>query len=261
MRCSVLLSLAISLAGFPRAATPPPRLIETVLPGLRYGPSCSSAISLQNLGEQDVSVDIEGHRSSGALVPIEGHPGMRVRLGAGEIGSYKLHIPDEEAGAWATIRERVPVDRPVARVAVSATTECVVKNELHQANREVAYPLKNPWFSGEVADVRGNIILLINTTVEAVTATVCYSAGYYSVPATPPRRVTFRPICSADLEFQIPPFGSRRFPIEGDPQSQFLLRTSGDGIVLQMLRPVHEGVRIYEVDSTIKFGEEVPNRN
>src|SRR6478672_5568279 len=132
MRCSVLLSLAIWLPGFLHAATPSPRVVETVLPGLAYGPSCSSAISLQNLGEQDVTVENEGHQSSGALVPIEGDSGMRVRLGAGEIGLYRLHIPDQDADAWATIRERVPVDRPAARIAVSATTECVVKNELHQ---------------------------------------------------------------------------------------------------------------------------------
>jgi hypothetical protein len=265
------LALALLVSGLLPTAPERAPAFETVVPALAYGGSCASTIFLQNLGRRAVEVELEGHRSSGALVPIEGHSGMTVRLAAGEIGQYKLHITGEDTDAWVKIRELVPAasaaqqgrgSPPVQRtaqapspvVAVSGTTECLVKNELHEASREVAYPLRNPWFSGEVAGLQGHVILLINTTAETATASACYSSGAsYSVPAS----AEFQPLCSISTQVQIPPFGSRRFPIEAAEQSQFLLRTSGTGIVLQMLEPSREGARVYTVDSTIKFGGEV----
>jgi hypothetical protein len=47
--------------------------------------------------------------------------------------------------------------------------------------------------------------------------------------------------------------------VEREGNSYFSLKTRGDSVVLQMLRPASEGVRIYIVDSTIKFGGEVPD--
>jgi hypothetical protein len=38
-----------------------------------------------------------------------------------------------------------------------------------------------------------------------------------------------------------------------DGNSHFSLKTEGNAIVLQMLRPLATGVKIYTVDSTIKF--------
>ena len=46
--------------------------------------------------------------------------------------------------------------------------------------------------------------------------------------------------------------------MEREGSSYFSMKTWGDSIVLQMLRPAKEGVRLYTVDSTIKFGGEVP---
>jgi hypothetical protein len=99
------------------------------------------------------------------------------------------------------------------------------------------------------------VISFINTSERAAKAAACYSAGgLYSVPE---RGTELLPVCSAAFEVQIPPFGSREFPVERDGSSHFSLKTVGDAIVLEMLRPVEANVRVYEVDSSIKFGEEV----
>ena len=68
-----------------------------------------------------------------------------------------------------------------------------------------------------------------------------------------------KPLCSAAFEVQIPPFGTREFPVERQGNTWFSLKTRGDSVVLQMLRPLSQAARIYTVDSTIRFGGEVPN--
>jgi hypothetical protein len=65
-------------------------------------------------------------------------------------------------------------------------------------------------------------------------------------------------LCSWSEEVAIPPFGSREFPVEREGANEFALRTRGESIVLLLLRPVAAGLRVYRVDSTIRFGSEVP---
>jgi hypothetical protein len=65
------------------------------------------------------------------------------------------------------------------------------------------------------------------------------------------------PVCSDSFRVQVPPFGSRRFPVQRGESTHFEMRTEGRGIVLQMLRPVDAWVRLYRVDSSVKFGEVV----
>jgi len=222
------------------------RVAESVLPALSYGPSCFSTVSLQNLGDRPVRVDVEGHRTSGALVALAGQEGMTVQLAPGEAGNYRLQI--DEGDAWVRVREYIPAADLSPVVAVAGATECVVGNELHTARREVAYPTRNPWFSADAAKVRGETILLINVHEHAARAKLCYSVA----------DAEFKPVCSNDDDVQIPPFGSRQFLIDADPHARVTLRTRGDHIVLQMLKPVKPGVRVYTVDSTIKFGDELP---
>ena len=45
-----------------------------------------------------------------------------------------------------------------------------------------------------------------------------------------------------------------------DGAIHFSMQTQGESIVLQMLRPLATGVKIYSVDSTIKFGAEITTR-
>jgi hypothetical protein len=48
--------------------------------------------------------------------------------------------------------------------------------------------------------------------------------------------------------------------VEHEGNSHFSMKTQGDAIVLQMLRPLETGVKIYSVDSTIKFGGEASSQ-
>jgi hypothetical protein len=95
---------------------------------------------------------------------------------------------------------------------------------------------------------------MVNTSERAAKASLCYSAGnLYSVPDKASAATQFTPICSQSFDVQIPPFAARQFPVARDGSSHFSLKTEGAAIVLQMLRPLATGVKIYTVDSTIKF--------
>jgi hypothetical protein len=144
-------------------------------------------------------------------------------------------------------------------VALSGVTECRDGEQLRVANCQVAFPTRDPWFSGDIAELRGAMVTLINTSERAAQASACYSSGsLYSAPDLVEPGTQLRDLCSSMVDVQIPPFGTREFPVERAGNSHFSLRTRGDAIVLQMLRSTKEGVRIYSVDSTIQFGQEVP---
>jgi hypothetical protein len=233
-------------------------VIELVLPALAYGPKCSSTLELHNLSERPVILEVEGHRSGGALVPLIGHPSLTVRLKPAERVSYKLQTDEETTGAWTKVREIVPSPQLTPAVAVSGTTECVIGDQLRSTTREPAYPIRNPWFAGNVSEIPSEEILVINTSERAATVWLCYSAGnLYAVPSeTRPAQLT--QLCSSEATVQIPPFGTRQFPVQRDHNSYFSLKTEGNGIVLQMLHPLDATVRLYKVDSTITFGHDEP---
>jgi hypothetical protein len=246
------------LAGTLLAASPD-RVSESVLPALAYGRSCSSTVLLRSLADTPIALELEAHRSSGALVPLTGpltgHAGLAVRLNPGEKASYRLQVEEETTGAWVKIRERIPSSRASVAVAVSGSIECRAGNQVRIAAREVAFPTRNPWFSGEVADLHGAVIALVNASEGTARAVVCYAGGaWVVVPGG-----EWSPVCSATVDIQIPPFGSREFPLDRDGNSYFSIKTRGDALVLQMLRPVAADIKIYTVDSTIKFGGEVPD--
>jgi len=243
------------------------RVVESVVPALAYGARCSSTVEIQNLSDRPVVVDVEAHKASGALVAVAGHPEIAVHLSPRERSRYKLAIEEETESAWVKVRERVPSPRLSPVVAVSGATECVVGNQLRTTGREVVYPTQNPWFSGDVTELRGGLLSLINTSEHAVKASACYSSGgLFSTPADAPAAVPaaaaaaaeLKPICTTAFEVQIPPFGAREFPVEREGSSHFSLKTQGAAIVLEMLRPLEPSVKMYQVDSSIQFGSEVP---
>ena len=176
--------------------------------------------------------------------------GLRRRRLSGAL----VQVEEETTGAWVKIRERIPPSRASLAVAVSGSTECRAGNQVRIATREVAFPTRSPWFSGDVANLHGAVIALINASESTARAVICYAGGaWVGVPGT-----EWRPICSSTVDVQIPPFGSREFPLDRDGNSYFSIRTRGDSLVLQMLRPEEADIKIYAVDSTIKFGGEVP---
>jgi hypothetical protein len=237
------------------------RVVESILPSLDYGPTCWSSLELQNLGDRQVTVEIEPHRASGGLVGLVGHGQLTMRLNSGEHSSYRLEILEETGRAWVKIRERIPSPQQFSVIAVSGRAECAVENQLRSTPREVAYPTRNPWFSGDIEEMHGNLISLVNTSEFAAKASLCYSAGnLYSRPSDARPETELTPICSANFDVQIPPYASRQFPVEHEGNSHFSMKTQGDAIVLQMLRPLETGVKIYSVDSTIKFGGEASSQ-
>ena len=230
------------------------RIVESVLPSLAYGSACWSSVDLQNLGDRAVTVDLEAHRASGALVALVDHPQVTVSLQAGEHAGFRLEIDEETGAAWVKARERVPSPDLSPVVAISGHTECVVENQLRTTAREVAFPLRNPSFSTDIDELHGDLVSVVNTSEKSAQLWLCYSSGnLYSVPDGSHAGAQLTPLCSNSFDVQLAPFSARQFPVERDGSSGFSMKTRGEAIVLQMLRPLGAGVRIYSVDSTIKF--------
>jgi hypothetical protein len=232
-------------------------VLQSIVPALPYTSSCRSRVVLLNTGDIPVKVEVEGHAETGALVALTGHA-SRTWLGPQEHVEYRLQIEGEAEGAWFRVREYVPAgDSPV--IAIRPASECVVGNQLRSTTRQVAFPMRSPWFSGAVADLHGTSIWVVNVSDHPAHASACYSSGsYYVIPGESPRDHNARPpqtttICSAAEQVQIAPFASRQFPVERDGNSHFSLHTEGPAIVLQTLRPIEIGVRVYTVDSSITF--------
>jgi hypothetical protein len=196
-----------------------------------------------------------GHRESGALVALAGLPGTTLHLAPNEHGSYKLDIDEETTAAWAKVREQIPSPDLPPALAVTASTDCVSANQVRTAARTVTYPTRSPWFDGDVAELHGDLVSLINASESAVRASGCYSSGgLYSTTSE------LRPICNATLDVQIPPFGSRQFPVARDGSTHLSLKTQGPAIVLEMLKPLGENLHVYAVDSSITFGSEATDK-
>jgi hypothetical protein len=186
------------------------------------------------------------------MVALANLTGSSLRLRGGQREKYTLEIAEETTGAWARVREHVPAGGLAPVVAVSAATECILADELRTVGRDVAFPTRNPWFSSDSEQLRDGVIALINTTERAAKASACYSAGsLYSVPGA-----SLRPVCSTSFDVQVPPFGSREFPVSREGSTHFTLKTVGDAIVLEMLRPLAATVRVYRVDSSVRFENE-----
>jgi hypothetical protein len=235
------------------------RVVTSILPSLDYGSSCWSSVTLSNLGDRVVTVEIEAHRAGGGLIGLAGLDETVLQLKPGERVSHRLEVTDEAGVGWLKVRERIPSPKLSPVVAVSGLSECTVDNQLRSTPRELSYPTRNPWFSGDIEDMHENLISVVNTSERAAQASLCYSAGnLYSVPtaAHPSPELTL--VCSKAFEVLIPPYAARQFPVERDDSTHFGIKTMGDAIVLEMLRPLATGVKVYSVDSTVKFGGELP---
>ena len=244
--------LLVSLAAAAHAADQA-RVVTSILPSLDYGASCWSSLALTNLGDRVVTVEIEAHRAGGGLVGLAGLNEMVLHLNPGERVSHRLEIGDESGAGWIKVRERIPSPKLSPVIAVSGMSECTVDNQLRSTPRQLSYPTRNPWFSGDVEEMHGNMISVVNTSERAAQASLCYSEGnLYSVPPNPELTL----VCSKAFDVLIPPYASRQFPVQRDDSTHFGVKTQGDAIVLQMLRPVAAGIKVYSVDSSVKFGGE-----
>jgi hypothetical protein len=248
------------LAVYCRAASDQERVVTSIVPSLDYGASCWSSLTLTNLADRVVTVEVEAHREGGGLVSLEALTPSVLHLNPGEHSTHRMEIDDETGQGWLKVRERIPASKLSPAIAVSAVTECTLHNQLRSTPRQISYPTRNPWFSGDIEEMHGNVISLVNTSEHEARASLCYSAGnLYSVPtdAHPAPELTL--VCSNSFDVQVPPYAARQFPVEREGSTHFSIKTQGQAIVLQMLRPVESGVKVYKVDSSITFGGEVAN--
>jgi hypothetical protein len=237
---------------------PGTRVVESIVPWLAGNSSCWSAVELENLGDREVAAEVEAHKSSGALVPLVGHTGIQVRLNAGDRTQYRLQLPKDTSGAWVRVREKIPSPQLSPVLAVSGATECLAAGQLDTTVRDVVWPVRSPWFSRDVSEGDDAVVALINVSERPARVWGCYSNGVLYSDPRGGRPGELTPLCSETIDELVPPFGSRQFPVVRGGNSHFSLITRGDAIVMQMLRPAGTGVRVYRVDSTITFGEEVP---
>ena len=132
-----------------------------------------------------------------------------------------------------------------------------MNNQLRSTPRQLSYPTRNPWFSGDIEEMPGNMISLVNTSEHSAQASLCYSQGnLYSVPTTAHPNPELTLVCSKSFDVLIPPYAARQFPVQRDDSTHFGIKTQGEAIVLQMMRPLATGIKVYTVDSTVKFGGE-----
>src|ERR1035438_5517586 len=195
---------------------------------------------------------IDHSERSSILLDLEGLP-----FAPHERRSFLLGGQREAGDAWVGVWEADPPGTLPA-LAVEGSIECLAGDRLGTIPRPAALAMRNPWFSGRVADLAGAVMALVNASAQAARADLCYSAGnLYFVPAEMPDKRLAR-LCSWSEEAAIPPFGSREFTMEREGSTEFAVHTRGESIVLLLLRPVAAGLRVYRVDSTIQFGSEVP---
>ena len=223
-------------------------LLLSVVPALDYGPSCTSTIEAVNLTDRSVSAEFQAHKAGGALVLLKGQAGTTVSIPPRGHATFQLQVPDESGAGWVQIREP---GGPA--LAISASVECIDGDRLVSAPREVVYPMRRPWFGGAVSELAGGVVTAINISERTAQLSACYSAGNL-VSNGQPRLV---PLCSSTLDMPIPPFGTRQIPVEREGNTWFGLTTSGESLVLEMLRPLDLHVKLYRVDSSIQFGQEV----
>ena len=221
---------------------------DSVIPSLDYGPACTSTIEALNPSDADVTADIQAHKSGGALVLLAGQGDTAVRIPPHGRVTFKLQMENEEGTGWVRIRER---GEP--KLALSGSVECVDGDRLVSAPREVVYPMRSPWFAGDIASLPGGLLTAINTSSRPARVSACFSSGNL-VSNGQPQLV---PLCSDTFDFEIPPFGTRQVSVERGGNSWFSLRTMGEALVLEMLRPLAPRVKLYRVDSSIQFGQEV----
>jgi hypothetical protein len=250
-----ILAAAFSAAA-PAAEFASGHVVESFVPALAFNHDCQSHVMLTNLGDAAVKVEVEGHASGGGLVPLLGRRN-RTWINPGESLEYTPEITSETDGAWFRIREHVPSPGDPAVVAVRASVGCLSGNILVNTAREVAFPMRNPWFAGSALEWTGVELWAVNVSPHPARAHTCYSNGtYYILPEeSGPSRIPPQPqpVCSHSDDVQMAPWASYRFPLERDGSTQFSLRTEGEAILLQALRPAPAGSNTFAVESRIIF--------
>jgi hypothetical protein len=222
---------------------------------MAYGPTCWSNVELQNLAAANVTVAVEGHKGSGALVALVGSSSISQVIAPAQKVTLKLQVPGEESlEGWVKVTEATAAQTPA--VTVSGETECVENDSLTTLPQTVAFPTRNPWLTAYVNELDGRVAMILNASNQTATANACYSRGStVSRPAENGTSSAPQLVCIESLALQIPPFGTRMVPVVRDGNTQFSIETRGESLVLRVLLPQRKGIKAFAVDSTVKFGE------
>jgi hypothetical protein len=225
--------------------------MESVVPALLYTHSCSTRLELRNLGERAVDAQLMPHRESGSLVPLAEQSGMSVHLLPGEKRSFTLKLYESTGNAWAAIRE-IGVG-PI--LSVTGETTCLSGGETRSSIREVARPSTNPWFDRDTEDLPGARLAVVNASASMAVVSGCYSGGTLFSNSNVPGGAALRPLCTNRFQEQLPPYSARQFEVSRNGSSHFSLSSKGSAVALQILRPLDAGLQLFQVDSSITFGQ------
>jgi hypothetical protein len=222
------------------------RHLATIIPGLYYSAACDSDIELRNLAQRAIVVEVAGYRSDGSLTALEDSPVNRIQLAAGQRKKVRLAVQSDEA--WAEILE---ISNAHSSLAISANTSCRDGTGLRTVPRPVAYPLASPSFQMdfEQAPHDGSQLLVLNPTESGIQFAACYSGGHLISND----KGEMVPLCSESYDTALAPFHSTRLDLEREGRVLVRLRTAGDAVVLQMLKPAALQLNLFRVDSTIRF--------
>lgn len=248
----VLCPLVVSPSG---PACPDASNFVTVLIPLEFNAQCWSSVVLQNLRDGAVSVEVEAHESSGALLPLEGMTSNPVRLPAGGKVTLRLQVPDTEATeAWVRVTEpRAGRDSP--SVAVSGATECTSEQAVTTVPRAVAFPTRDPWLEADSRDLEGKSILALNASSAPASLRACYSSGStISLPRSGGGNRELA-ICDVSRAQYLPPFSLFLIPVEREGSSKLSIRSTGQSLVLVVLKPRAGKTHAFNVDSSIVFND------
>ena len=215
---------------------------DSVLFPLAFGESCWSNVTIQNVTEEDASVWLTAHKSSGALAPLSGAATSRVSMKAGVKIALRLQVEGEEdRQAWVQMKEYGGQS-----IALSGAVECLDGGELKSVAAAVIFPARNPWIRGDVADFHSSEVWMLNSSASPATASLCYSNGVYAQAIE---------ICSDEEDLFLPPFGMRTVPVLKHGNSRFSLRATGEAIALRLVVPGAEKKKKFAVDSSIQFAD------
>jgi len=120
------------------------RVVSSVVPSLDYGAACWSTLTLTNLGDRVVTVEVEPHRQGGGLVGLVGLAPAVLHLNPGERSVHRLEITDESGQGWLKVREQIPSPRFAPAIAVSALPISICPQAMPNGRPSSAVDLVKP---------------------------------------------------------------------------------------------------------------------
>ncbi len=120
-------------------------------------------------------------------------------MAPGERKRFTLNLPETTDNAWAAIRETIPDRQLTPVLAVAGQTDCVAGDRIYSAVREVAQALPNPWFEGDVGEMSGARLVVVNASESVAVVMGCYSGGTLVSNPNVPGGAALTPLCTLPI--------------------------------------------------------------